>query len=1341
MLKNKNLSINKIIGGQQQSEYEDAIVVAVGNKTVDIKMLSGGIFRRVPISGSAKTGDTVKVLFLKGKPSIVSGASNSASGGSQVIINAGAITAEPVGEYAPSPHSVLNSIHHSWPSDPADRFLATTATAGAPAFRPLALSDFQSITDNRYALRSRSIIAGAGLTGTSTLAADVTLAIGQGDGITVLDDQIEVNLAATSGLTKTGGLAIADSIAGTGLGITNKVLSVSASNTIQASAPSFQGLQAEADGLRLYASSNPGASSHILSSSATGSLTLPLFVASTSLTSPLLTSATGTTLQISSGSGADITLNPSSNSVKLLSGKYIESNGYASQTTGMRITHSGEGDFRYIYTDELHAKSFIADLEQALAGGQIISKSVAILTAAYTLPAANSSSAFTVNDLPSARGMRVFETGDFIGFRLFDRSAGSLSIGWAWGTVSSYVDNQDGTQTWTFTRSASPNEGTASGVVGKDSIVLDFGKSGNGYYEVSAIDGLQGANSPYSQIVTWSTHPSSRLVRSRLGNLRGIFGAQGSSVYSLVIESATGGTFLIKIGEEETSAIAYNASAATVASAINATTVDGATVTLNISGAVYTYTITIPSTYASLPLSVNAKNITGGASLDVRCTLTSQTDSEFGLFAGTGTQINDRYIRASDQVTELRNTPLRLYDGSSETVRISAGNSNNSPSFAMGSPLATGPVSPSSSSGIWMGLSGGVYQFRVGSVDGTNVTSGMRWTGSQLDVIGSLRLSGSTYSSPSTSGLYGDSSRLGYYNATAGQGGWRSWFDSSGNLTLRAAPVSSGTAATGIEFTASNGVLKGGYYTAAAGPAYGAFVTQWQTSASDGSILAGGGEVILNSDGIRIKDAASQSPNAYNTITFGDRSTNNYGQIFSWGSGKLNIESNTSTSSSRINLSGESIAAQGRLAAYYKGLTVRSLVDDSNGWSADYDQLFIYGSNTLAGSGLSQSGQQNIDYVPLKLQYRTTLGGFTSRSTNIDTITYQPSGISYPFDFRISTNNTSADNIKAIFYIRSQNIDGASPYLTLDNVRGSVVSNVKLIADGILEAQKTQLLRYKYGPSGFDDANTQPYLKFYISTGSSGRPMGAFLISFTGRENGNAVAQELWHFQVHRANQSTYGFTTQRIAGTSSVTPRLITNTAGVTPTFVGEFEIRWWINSASGYNDGLEITVMEIAAGMSAAHFGEFSVASGALTGTTLTAAQQGNMFAGDIVATDQVDARNGIILPASNNSAVYAVDASAGVTATLATDATYYPFGNANNFSGMLMVTNTTNNATGLFLVGSSSVVLVSDTSGSTYTVSSGTANRINVFLSSGAVRVENKITTQRIVRTIGVKIGTSA
>jgi len=282
------------------------------------------------------------------------------------------------------------------------------------------------------------------------------------------------------------------------------------------------------------------------------------FVFATQVRTPLIDTAAGSlTLQPAS----DLLLSPGSNLVKLSSGKVLQSDNYASQTTGMRITRDGQADFRYLYTDELHAKSFIADLEQALAGGQIITPSVTLLYANFNVPNAGSSATFIVRDLPSATGMQVFPNRDIVRFRSFSRSAGSLTIGDAWGEVvldtsygTSGFDSATKTQRYTFYRYSgltiadttndpitdttgdpilasnvsTPQGGMAGGTtVYADSIILDYGKNFGGYHETTTVDGVYGANSPYSQIVSWTLHPKNTTLRTRLGNLVGVFSVSG----------------------------------------------------------------------------------------------------------------------------------------------------------------------------------------------------------------------------------------------------------------------------------------------------------------------------------------------------------------------------------------------------------------------------------------------------------------------------------------------------------------------------------------------------------------------------------------------------------------------------------------------------------------------------------------------------------------------------------------------------------------------------------------------------------------------------------------------
>lgn len=155
-------------------------------------------------------------------------------------------------------------------------------------------------------------------------------------------------------------------------------------------------------------------------------------------------------------SSADITYDmtvDTSGNVTVAQG-YLGGSNYTSQISGWRVTQEGGADFRYLYADQMHVKAFVADLEQALAGGQIIAKSVAVLAEDFVTPYAGGQQILTVEDLPSAPNMATFESGDYVRLRVFNRSSGSLNISDCWGTVSNYADGT-GVQTWTFTRSGS----------------------------------------------------------------------------------------------------------------------------------------------------------------------------------------------------------------------------------------------------------------------------------------------------------------------------------------------------------------------------------------------------------------------------------------------------------------------------------------------------------------------------------------------------------------------------------------------------------------------------------------------------------------------------------------------------------------------------------------------------------------------------------------------------------------------------------------------------------------------------------------------------------------------
>lgn len=367
--------------------------------------------------------------------------------------------------------------------------------------------------------RNVSELAGAGLT-----AATGILAVGAGNGITVNANDVEVNQAYS--------------------------FTWSGRHIFTLYRAQFTGNTSPTSNFGLEIGLFDAGTTYILSYDRGGSAYMPLKIrGGTSITldisaSTILTVASGTvfldadlqfvgaqsintsssTLTIAPAS--NLILDPDSNIVSVADSVSLQAHDYASQVTGWRITEPGAADFRYIFTDELHAKVFIADLEQALAGGQIISKSVAVISRAFTVPSAGLSDTLYVWDLPSAENMAVFQSGDIVRLRTFSRAGGSLTITDCWGVVTSYSNLANKEQSWTFTRSAAPNAGAMAGgtVIAADSLALDYGTTGNGFYEVNAIDGLYAANSPYSQIVNWTTHPATgQTVRTRTGNLYGLF--------------------------------------------------------------------------------------------------------------------------------------------------------------------------------------------------------------------------------------------------------------------------------------------------------------------------------------------------------------------------------------------------------------------------------------------------------------------------------------------------------------------------------------------------------------------------------------------------------------------------------------------------------------------------------------------------------------------------------------------------------------------------------------------------------------------------------------------------
>lgn len=206
---------------------------------------------------------------------------------------------------------------------------------------------------------------------------------------------------------------------------------------------------------------------------------------------------------------------------------------YTSHLVGWNVNVNGVADFRNVYADEMRVQAFTADISQALAGSDYLTKSVSKLSANFVVPSVGGSVRIIVDDIEGMPATQCFNNGDYIRFRAFNRTSG-LTIANVWGTVTldtSYGTNgfNNGTQAYTFSCTATSGAGLT---VFKGSEVLDYGTSGSGMISRTTLD-AQG--SPYEQIATWVNDPSNSAnytVHARLGNLGGIQNCNGYGVYT-----------------------------------------------------------------------------------------------------------------------------------------------------------------------------------------------------------------------------------------------------------------------------------------------------------------------------------------------------------------------------------------------------------------------------------------------------------------------------------------------------------------------------------------------------------------------------------------------------------------------------------------------------------------------------------------------------------------------------------------------------------------------------------------------------------------------------------------
>lgn len=386
--------------------------------------------------------------------------------------------------------------------------------------------------------------------------------------INVATEQVvSLSLAGPSGMEiATGGLRLADSVAGNGLGISNKVLSINVAAD-GGLAIASDALKMDTPGTLTSTSTNQLTGGHthaitafsdgkantggLLKSSAQGDLTLRWLTADKAITPVIETSSGGLLLdpagavvnvdgnlsfvgarQIATSSGSltlapaqTLIIDPPDDVAQINSAVTLKTAHWSSGFlgTGWGITYDGEMDMRKIYADELHVMAFIADTARVKVGAEYITPSMALTSRRFTIPNVGSSATLYVEDAPGLTDLPVFSDGDWVLLRIIDRSGGGLLVANAWGQVYAYSDLSGGEQSWTFTTRNTTANGKS---VERGVTALDFGKTGDGWWWVTTLDP---AGSPYAGITTWTgDNPyteGNRTHRLRMGQLRGVTGA------------------------------------------------------------------------------------------------------------------------------------------------------------------------------------------------------------------------------------------------------------------------------------------------------------------------------------------------------------------------------------------------------------------------------------------------------------------------------------------------------------------------------------------------------------------------------------------------------------------------------------------------------------------------------------------------------------------------------------------------------------------------------------------------------------------------------------------------
>lgn len=426
---------------------------------------------------------------------------------------------------------------------------------------------------------------------------------------------------------------------------------------------------------------------------------------------------------------------------KLQTAGHVGPDAHATYDLAATATRWRGGFFSFLSADELHAKAFTADIEQALVGGQIIAKSVVVVAAAFTLPVQGASTTFIVEDIANMAAVDVFVAGDFVRFRQFTRGVNTLDVADAWGAISAtaHTHNGDGTQTWTFVRSATPNEGAATGTITRGQLVIDYGVSGDGLIEATVLDSSGQTNAPYTRYLTWTTHPKTgQVVQAQIGQLNGTYD-YGASTFGLAAGPyVVGGSFLAVDPTNGVRAMTRIAGPSNVTRFQLAADGSGTLANGNIA-----WTTAGVTTIAGWVIAAaDLKDVAGTVGLS--SAVTGGDDIRF--WAGHATPASAPFrvteagalVASSATVSGTVNATAGYFGDGATRVAIEAAGINVGNTGS----IRGGQTAYNTGTGFWLGYDGGTYKLSLGHDDADRMT----WDGTNLSVV-------SQYFNVSTSGV------------------------------------------------------------------------------------------------------------------------------------------------------------------------------------------------------------------------------------------------------------------------------------------------------------------------------------------------------------------------------------------------------------------------------------------------------------------------------------------------------------------------------------------------------------------------------------------------------------